>query len=911
MSIQPYNQLKIFISSAMSPEDDIDWINIRQNVKNAINEYPYFNAFTIEDYSTSIPSSGYFQWQISEAHAVVLLIASEIREGTKKEIAIVKSKKIPLFLYFIQNEHTSESVYEFKSWVEENDYCTYKNISDCNGIGHLVCDDIFQTLIAHFMFKNVYDNKSTDSRQMFQIAADNENYGLNKESVSLFSCCHEFLTDLIGRPVYSKIDDNTYEKSKVYDLGCKILNWLFSGNEFLTSDDINLLVDTVNVYQCKDCLPNRWKAIQSYLKNDYEASKDFIKQAQDSFKSTEIPEWLKNDLLIDLRSIDIAIFNSKSNYSFEVQNKINASSTFVHLPITDRFKSNVLERIIDHYFKIDTIDKNSVLLGTDFTEALKSFENYLFSAILYGSLTHLILARKLLIKLLYSYGKLHSDEKLLLSAIKLSVINCDYKEFNKIVDNYFDTIYEELLIEINTIWNSTYKLEYLNPLRTQMNLILFSKFGLYFNDDTFERATRYLIDLSESIYWGNSEDFYSAILTGQCRFNNRDTIIMITNVINNIGIHLGGTLSRIIGRLNIDGVDANSLQKLHDSLEKILKEKSGTFLQRGGNIQDLSNLINQNENLFSNLIDTSSIQKSELEILNLNLGKDCNYAKIVDEKITLARTQFNHNNNGKVFSLPSENPYGFIEYIIEQYLDDDVKTVLDEKFFDLSFEVLNSQVPLSIKYFCISGLNSVISVYRTKGYEIPKNIIILSNEISSIDVNNHMISMPYATKSNYKMQIILLKFLCGQEVKKDFMITTLSIANKNPQEREILINCILIYLKFNNDLKELFLSLAVLLSADEDRDVRRESIELLFYYLNTEYKELAKEKLYVLSTDSDISVKRRLIWHIYQNKLLDEKFRDELIDTLKNDSNYLIRQETDKITKELLYCKNFKDNNST
>ena len=77
-------RLKVFISSSMSEEQEQDqkgsfhWRNFRKKVKDELNSCPYINAFTIEDFASTMPSKSFMLKNVDASDIVVLLIKMKL-----------------------------------------------------------------------------------------------------------------------------------------------------------------------------------------------------------------------------------------------------------------------------------------------------------------------------------------------------------------------------------------------------------------------------------------------------------------------------------------------------------------------------------------------------------------------------------------------------------------------------------------------------------------------------------------------------------------------------------------------------------------------------------------------------------------------------------------------------------------
>lgn len=70
----PSERLRVFISSAQSPEGLLVWSEIRKRIKEYLKKCPYLNPFIIEDVASVMPSEQFYQRQLPWRHAQFLYV---------------------------------------------------------------------------------------------------------------------------------------------------------------------------------------------------------------------------------------------------------------------------------------------------------------------------------------------------------------------------------------------------------------------------------------------------------------------------------------------------------------------------------------------------------------------------------------------------------------------------------------------------------------------------------------------------------------------------------------------------------------------------------------------------------------------------------------------------------------------
>ena len=98
------------------------------------------------------------------------------------------------------------------------------------------------------------------------------------------------------------------------------------------------------------------------------------------------------------------------------------------------------------------------LFVSGFNECLNLFQDYYFTAILYGSITHILKSREVLINILYKYSSIYNTDEHVFTIFKLLVLNGnvkDIKYYNTILSNKFKIDLAKLSKELWSISKNT------------------------------------------------------------------------------------------------------------------------------------------------------------------------------------------------------------------------------------------------------------------------------------------------------------------------------------------------------------------------------------------------------------------------------------------------------------------------
>lgn len=891
---KPYEQLKVFISSAMAPEKGVQWLDIRSKISCKLDSSVYICPFTIEDYANEAPSTQVFQFQVKNADIVVLLVNGELRKGVQQEYSVIKKENKSVLVYSLENDNPDIEVVRFLAELRNNDFCTYKTIKTLDGIETIIYDHLIQNVIAQYkMQKSIQQSAPTSIVEVFQ---DFENEPFNNtvhtsSTFDLFKSCHNTLLKMLGRH-HSIFKDKTIEKSELHDIGSSVLHWVMNGGKICDDKHILKLLDLCqSIYGERDWLSKRWDAIrrmsQNLAKEAFEDEKNALAICKVNKK---IPQWLISNILIDCRNFENSIGNIERSYSFEYQKAIDESDAIIYLPGSDRYECNALNKILDDEIARSTSSPYTTHLGSSLDLALESIENQLFCAIIYGSYTQIVITRKLLIKVLFSYGMLLHDRALVLEAIKLCVLNGDVKLFKGIVNTKWDFIHTDIITNVNEIWDISNYCAI--DQKSQMQYTIIDELGLYFTDDYFKTIQHYLSEQLETLYWGHAESYLKAILSMHRRLPEEEIVVILTKIIRENRFHIASTISRIILQMDISNVD----RLLLDDFCSAIVENYEYFLKSNGDPQIVAALINQQPDIFQPLKNhplnqLSGLQKIKFDI-NIGVGS---WLSLLEEELKIAREQFEANKNPMRFSGFAEQPYQVIRSIIKDNFDDEYLHLFNEVFFPLCKDVFSSEAPLSIKENCLMCLIELAAVQKVQVSFIEE----IKNIIRNLDVIDEGATDLFyrGTSQTWLYRVLLIRTICGIDTKKDILYHYFSYSSANTNERLILAECILSYLAFcvstRKNIDDIFLAMAISLSDDVYYHVRIYSCRCFIELLQveqSEVREIVVERINRFASDSSPFVRFELLRQCDTSKLEVNGLNIQLASYLCDDANYAVRE---------------------
>lgn len=885
--INPANRLNIFISSAQRDENGFRWSEIRRQVKENIEKCPYTIPFIIDDVASEISSTQLFQYEVLKADIIVMLIKGEVRPGTSVEFATATKNHKPLLVYFLKDDNPSLGVTQLRKAVQTADYCTYRDLDTFDNIAEIVQNDVIENVIRYYQFDHF--TKGVENTTTVEISSEAEkstasNHSIPKKtSIALFSSSYTHIFELLGTD--DAIDEDV-TISPLHELGVTALDWLITGTSLECETEILKLIENISdLYVSTDWLLKRWDAILFGLSGCYEDALTAEREALVLAKESNLPIWIVNDILIDCRNLENEVHDQKREWvvDTEAQRELNNLETIVYLPVLDRYLTDIYKELLKEEFKYQTASANTIFYGTNFGKVINNVENYFFSAILYGSYTHMVITREILVKVLYKYDELTRKSPLLIDCIKVLVVSGDSKQFNKIIDYKWDDAYAEIVSHADEIWSLTDAAPSLH--REHIKQAVITKLGLYLSDSMFEEAQDFLEMLAPTVYWGNSEDYFESINQNMCRLNCTKVLNMLVRIIEEQRFHLGGKLANIILQMKLDDVETSDQHSFCDAL----KTKISLIVKNGGTPQIIAALASQSPEIFSVLstVPENGLIGVEKVFYDINMGVG-NWNDVLKHEIETARTQFEANREPGTYIGFFELPYAMIKKVIREHYTPSMDEIIEQQFFTLCVDVLNSQAVAKIKDDCLDCLCDVLAfnpVFKTK---MPQ---LLSDAIVTIEVENTGTILS-DSKGAFACRVLMVKIISGNAKKEELLEWCVGYDKKKAKERIALAECIEQFIVQGlptGQIDATILSIVMQCFEDQHYVVRRKACNCFSLLLDTKYVDFAERKLCEAAIDPSHYVRSQVLNLCRSKKIIEPTIRNELINILSNDANYAIR----------------------
>ncbi len=891
----PSERVRVFISSAQNNEGGTAWREVRQRIRDTLEECVYLNPFIIEDVASTRPSVQFFQRQVERADVIVLLLKGEVRPGTGLEYALAVKLKKPLLVYFIDDDSPNLEVIKLKKDLQRFDRCTYRQVANFDTIEMIVFEDVMNDIVRAFQDKS-YISLLEDDTSLRSTIIHEENgmrsSGIpSKTEISMFSSCYNHLFDRLDMPYYKEETD----EAKLHEFGCSLLSWLVSGKWEISDERIiEFISKCSDTFSTIEWLQKRWDSIRSYIRGDLTKALSHQEKALELAREAKESSWIIDNILIDCRNLEIEHlitqkhrFSTKSDY----QKELSARNTLVSLPVLDRLLANIYERIENDEFKLNTATPYMQIIGSNLSYVLTDLANYLFTAAIFGSNTHLHVSRTIFATILERYSKITSDPELAFGALKQHVLSGDTKSFKLYLDTSWDTQYSFVTSQADVIW----ELSELTPIiyRDEMKQSVLVKLGLYLTDSVFSDAEEYIRTFSNSVHWKNSELFFEALHANLPRMSADRIITAITPIIEEKRFNLGNTLSHIILHSDLDQVNEQSLRHLADAL----KEQLPYIISNNGDPQMVAALVKRSRTIFSDLesLEGNGLIGLQKALYKINLGSE-NWEIVLKAEIELARTQFNTNREKGYFTLFGHNPYSMISTIVRKELNNPIidQLIIDE-FIPHSIDVLNSDADIAAKEPCVACLCEVLSYFDKRNVELSDS---LKNALQIVDIEEEIDFFTSATKKTLEIRILMAKIIAGVADISCLFQWCVEFGSLEIKEKIVIIDCLEKYLfhrkNCTDEIDSLLISIVLQCSSEKNAVIRKIATRCLAYLISSSYRDVAVVALNKSVFDPSDKV-RITVLNLCKIGLLPKELSNAFIQLLCNDANYLIRERATEL----------------
>jgi len=460
---------------------------VRRGLKTALDATGFIKTYVFEDSSASTTSAKEDYYHNLDLCDVCLFLIDnfddKVSEGLLREITRAQeTKKKSIYLFLKHPDKDITNIQENMMGGDGGHYLPIHDFKEFINEGYdAVIEDIIKKYQMYCRGKFDIDEKEITSIDITKYSFPTDTKYIDKQ---IFENLDQTKNKIISLVYKTNGED---KQTSDFDKSClDVLEFLLGDKEF---NDIDLasLLETLKEIQSQELhkvVCKRWKAISHFYNGEIEQAIEILESTYQEFSEDGITSnWLINDILIDWRNLSNLknLIEGISEYS--AQEKIDQRKSLVFFPIIDRFSININNDILNRSFNLVTKSPYSISFSNP--ESLFSYiSNYLFTAIYYGSYTHIELTLKEIQKVIFDL--VQNDNNLLhkIQLMRICILRGETKDFSKVMYKYKSSLSHSTAKEILDLYNlaNTKSLPY---QRETWKIVAFTEIGYFLSDTDY------------------------------------------------------------------------------------------------------------------------------------------------------------------------------------------------------------------------------------------------------------------------------------------------------------------------------------------------------------------------------------------------------------------------------------------
>lgn len=680
-----------------------------------------------------------------------------------------------------------------------------------------------------------------------------------------------------------------------------------------TTFDINnfdSLVKNIISLQSKSLtsfLNYRFSAIKFYYEGQLKECINKLSNAIDEATTNDkIPNWLANDVAIDIRNITIILNETENQHidSAEIsgQKFIDENPETVYYPLLDRKTSSFYKEINEQYFYHETISPYTTSFG-----GLESIFNNIAEtfciAVMNGSITNIEFLREYLISALLMVCNYYNDHDVYLELLRLLIVNRNENIIEKLVRIYnvpCDIVNKnDIELILNSISNISYTYK-----QIMSKCLLMKYFGYYFSDKDYTTVSSELFEYSNNWITNNKR---------------------IPNMGNYLFDFMGENTYRLNGNNIISFVIKifkNELRYWYNDCCQLIRKVNFK------NVMDEKQLVLRN--ILVDIVNNSEI-RNNIHYLDYAIISFCLNTTVDTEPIKIAlKTQmpkfYSTTYDLEINSKSYEDNCCHIERYLEMAHKHNEAQGKSGRYIGYAFEpymIIQNIIDFNNVELTNDKLEDIIEIIKETLATESQTIAAKINAIQLLMFLQHRF-INYPHWDNLKFELIKFSstYSKGHEIgffEKDSQQTllfafSLLLECFGQREEENLIEYI--FTSINNDNYEIIKALqllenflidinnstvgnslinavthySILMSTNKERDIKFYAIKSLILLTHFDYqRDLVLKQLSRLMDTGSAEIKISIISRVKELKSHDRRFIDYILQKGKVDNNYLVR----------------------
>ena len=900
------SKLRVFISSLCNGKYKI----ARRAIKKLLEATGLAEVYVYEETPASSDNNeSAFLSEIDRSDLCVVIVDNkdDISTAVQKEVRRAQKNNLRI-LYIFCNERKKTPTAMQKE-VETVGAQKYTVVSEFADIALEVYDSVIQDIIKIYCKKeSPLQNKRSEVPELtvnkvFKIGSNIQRIG----QLAAFPSVLRTLTSNIFPKASSQEDpDGSKLDSALADHLCYIL----SHSKFKESN-----IDVICSEICSTCQENiksilskRFDAQKAYFLGHYNKCLKYLREAiNKAFATRSVPNWVKNDIAIDIRHVVLIIQELKNGIGSKIsgQEYIDNNPEPVYYPYLDRQIQIFHEEIINHHYTAIS-DSPETTRVSDYNSLIVHLANAYCFAESNGSILQAIMIKNRLLELYELFCFQSNEHRLYFNYIRLAILNGNEKK----IDNFIRTYNEPTSIlnsyEIQEILKSIENSAQYMQVRSK--LILITRFGYYMDDATYHELYAELLQFIKNWVADDKRtinlcsyisDFF---ITNTYRNSLTDAVSFVCEVFERKLSYCDYFCFKILSKSDFTKMNKTDQARVGRLLLDIASGKIACDFYSEF-YRTIINFVSSTKGSVKQLEKALSRSAPEFYRTDYRLStiirNKCDITGYVKSQIQEIQSLINTNNDFNTNPFKGNN-YDNIYFILSSCSQRLTNSIL-RCLLDTTITTLTSnQVTISIKSSAIKVIQELYFKYPDFS-EWPriKNRLLDSIPISYHTSNHFMLEKLENAKSlDFQYSLFLSLF---DKAQSDLCVQKLlSLDRKDAYLTECFLITIYRYLSeipdniYNKDILSTFMYFCIETSQHREYKIRYNAVLNLIEL--TKYKPIQKPILSYLSRLMDFGThveKIAILNSIDRLKSTNNSFVRQIKNKGKADENYLVRMATD------------------
>ena len=503
-------KIKVFISSICGQKK---YDTLRKEIKELIEQTQLADVYLFEDTeAASISAGNHYIWELEECDICIFLIDNKdgIREGVQREIDTVANRQKKALYYFCDEKSKQQTALQ-KSLIGAA-FAKCKTVSSFNELKKNSAEGLINDIIGiyHYYCTGRLEEAHNNIENIQSVVMKGSEYipqnSLPKVMLSNIDKSKNYiLKKILGyNNTLTPMKSNTLDQWTV-----KFLPILLEGRE-IAEFNVSMFLEYLSSQQelqYHELVKIRWQAIQKYFTGQTKQCENFLKDALVYARKTNQPKWVVQDILIDLRNLQITegLWIDKFNTN-TAQEELEQEEEYLYYPILDRICSTLHEKYVEVLYKSKAKSPFTFSVGNNFDYYGALLASSVIIPLYHGSLTHILMFYNRLRSFVFVMSQKYPEDVFKQELLKLAIYTGNDKEVTS-VENMFPRILNNL--DSRTAAEMV-RFSDNQPIRfrkTVQKILAFGTVGYYLSDSDFEHCLQEIMD--DIRYWINEDSHLS------------------------------------------------------------------------------------------------------------------------------------------------------------------------------------------------------------------------------------------------------------------------------------------------------------------------------------------------------------------------------------------------------------------